>query len=101
MNFWIWRHTWEDAINEDDVMDLVYQAFENNYVCMQYEYGIQTKQQNIVTSSYKTIKGLMKEGDYIFLGGKDYVYAYSRIIKPRKKATQICNITEIPNRIYK
>lgn len=77
-------------------MDLVYQAYENNYVCMQYEYGIQTKQQNIVTSSYKTIKGLMKEGDYIFLGGKDYVYAYSRIIKPRKKATQICNITEIP-----
>ncbi len=96
MNFWIWRHTWKKANNEDDVMDLVYQAFENNYVCMQYEYGIQTKQQNIVTSSYKTIKGLMKEGDYIFLGGKDYVYAYSRIIKPRKKATQICNITEIP-----
>ncbi len=51
MNFWIWRHTWDDAHNEEDVRPLVDKSHENNYVCMQYEYGIQIKQQNIVITS--------------------------------------------------
>ncbi len=96
MNYWIWRHTWSDSESDDDSMDLVYKAYENNYVCMQYEYGIQKKQQNIVTLSYKYIKEQMKEGDYVFLGGKNYIYAYARICKPRKHFTQICKISAIP-----
>ena len=98
MNYWIWRHTWSAANDEDAVMDLVWQSAQNNYVCMQYEYGIQIDQRPIITTSYKYIKEQMKEGDYIFLGGKDYVYAYARIIRPRKKATQHCKITDIPKK---
>ena len=79
MNYWIW------IIPDINKMK---QSLDNNYVCMQYEYGIQYKGQ--VTRTYNSIKNLT-EGDYLFLCQNGKCYAYSKICKPRKPATQICD----------
>ena len=90
LNYWIW------IIPDINKMK---QSLDNNYVCMQYEYGIQDKGQ--VTRTYKSIMNL-EEGDYLFLCQNGKCYAYSKICKPRKPATQICDQLPIsPDNKYK
>jgi Cdc6-like AAA superfamily ATPase len=61
---------------------------------MQYEYGIQ--EQGVVTSNWHFIKdNPIQEGDYLFLRGKEKIYAVGKIIKPRKKADIMSEMSSI------
>ena len=91
INYWVWNHTWKDAsINE--LQPLIADTIKNNYCKMQYEYGFQEKRQ--VTKNWKQAKAL-HEGDIVFLRGKDKIYAYGRVIKPRGKADVTLKMDDI------
>lgn len=71
VNYWIITHTYENA-EQENINDLISQALENNYAFMQYEYNFQ--ESPMVTNVYNQAKKI-KAGDYIFLRGKNAVYA--------------------------
>lgn len=71
VNYWIIMHTYDKA-EQENINDLISQALENNYAFMQYEYNFQ--ESPMVTNVYNQAKKI-KAGDYIFLRGKNAVYA--------------------------
>ena len=91
--FWVFNHTYTDAA-EENVSDLINQAKNNNYAFMQYEYNKQKNQ--VVTPTYEALRKI-REGDIIFLRGKDLVYAYGKAIEPRKDFTIKLNLKKIIN----
>lgn len=91
--FWVFNHTYTDAA-EENVSDLINQAKNNNYAFMQYEYNKQKNQ--VVTPTYEALRKI-REGDIIFLRGKDLVYAYGKAIEPRKDFTIKLNLRKIIN----
>lgn len=93
IRFWVFNHTWTDA-SDENVKDLVNQALENNYAFMQYEYKYQDSKR--VTENYR-MAAEIKSGDYVFLRGKNHIYAYGKVITPRLNATQLLNLRKIIN----
>lgn len=91
--FWVFNHTYTEA-SEENIADLINQAKEHNYAFMQYEYNKQKNQ--VVTPTYETLRKI-RDGDIIFLRGKDRIYAYGKAIEPRKDFTIKLNLKKIIN----
>lgn len=89
--YWIWRHTWTGATDKTR-SDLITRCLLNNFAFMQYEYGKQPIAN--VSIHWNQVKRL-HAGDYIFLADNNKVYAYGKVIAPRKEADVILRISEI------
>ena len=71
--------------------EIVRKAKELNSAIMQYEYG--SEDSKMVSLNWNRIQQV-KEGDYIFLRGDSHIYAFGKVIRPRKKANIVLSINE-------
>ena len=90
--YWIWKHQPGQDAQEADCIELINRALKLNCTLMQQEYGIQ--EQRSVTTNWNRVQQI-KEGDIIFLVGKQAVYAYGEVIKPRLKPDVCLSMKEI------
>lgn len=79
MEFYTFLHRWSEATAKDELY-YMNRAYENKYVFMQYEYGLQKN--STVSERWNKVKKI-KVGDIIFLRDKYKVYAWSYTIAPR------------------
>lgn len=101
-NYWAFKHKPGEG-GEFECRPYVKMALENKCVMMQYEYGIQdntpdeklNKGRTVSISKNRNKILRIKEGDYIFLRGDTLVYAYGKVIKPRKKVDKIIRASDI------
>lgn len=91
VNYWAWNHTWENASN-NDIQSLITDTIKSNYCKMQYEYDFQNN--SSVSRNWKNAMNL-REGDIVFLRGKNKFYAYGRVVKPRRKADITLKMSDI------
>ena len=93
--YWVFKHRPGINASEEECKNFVAEAVTYNYAFMQYEYDYQ--EQSKVTLNWRLISQI-KEGDYLFLRGGDYIYAFGRAIQPRLKPEIKLSISDVIKR---